>query len=653
VYRRPLALVLAALGVLSLASPVGAAERSRPFEGWPRERPVRAAGETPSAEVPPGEHPVRAAAVPDDDLYWLQWGAKTVGMEAAWDVTTGEASTVIAVVDSGVDTGFVDLDPRLLPGWDFVDDDADPSDPFGHGTFVALIAAAGGFEGNAQVGDIAGYCWECRILPVRVLDGNGEGDTGVVADGIVYAVDNGADIINLSLTSKGSSQSLEDAIEYAQANDVLVVAASGNQMTPYESVTEPRYPAALPGVVSVSASGRSDKLFPWSFRGSWSQVAAPGCLFYDPDFGYDFCGTSFASPAVAGILGLGMSVDPLATDEALVNALYTSVKAISGVAHGRVSASKFLTMLADDVEATRVSGTNRINTAIALSQRAFPGGATDVVIARADSYADGLAAAPLAGAKGAPLLLTGSTSLSSAVKAEINRLGATTAWLIGGEGALSTAVETGLATTTVTEVHRLEGANRYDTAGAIGEQVDADVGGTTVDVVSAGGFADAVAVSNLAAKEQAPILLVTKDGVPQDTWDSILAIAPENIVVVGGTTVVDDGVVTELENETGATVERVAGLDRYDTSRQLAERAVLAGLDEGKIWVATGTNWPDALAAGPDAAAAGAVLLLTSPTSATMVNTWLDGVVATEVVVVGGVLSVRDATMYSMQAHLD
>jgi cell wall-associated protease len=578
-------------------------------------------------------------------------------MESAWATTTGSNTTVIAVLDTGVkaDGTYPDLNGKVLPGWDFIDNDSNADDEndgyfdpneIGHGTMVSLIAAGLGDDGFGM----AGYCWQCRILPVRVLDETGAGDMDTVAQGINWAVANGADLINLSLTGPEPSDDVRTAVANAQSAGVAIVAAAGNQSFLTPDVNKPLYPAALSGVISVGASNTSDSLYSWSFRGaSWVQVAAPGCIF-----GEEECGTSFASPAVAGIIGLGMSVDPAATDDSLKNALYTSVKPISGVAHGRVDAVQFLTMLADDVEATRVAGATRVDTAIALSQRAYPSGATDVILARSDNYADALAAAPLAGAHGAPVLLTPSSALPGVVKDEINRLGATTAWLVGGTSAISPSVESSVLTTSVDTTHRIFGDDRYGTAGEIGKEVDTTVNASTVYVASAKGFADAVAVSNLAAREKAPILLVTKDVVPTATLEAIEAIAPTtNIVIVGGVNVVSEGVRSTLASETGITVTRVGGTDRYDTSRLLALRAVGAGLDEKKVWVATGLNWPDALAAGPGAAAAGAVLLLTHPLAAPTVNDWLDGVTATEVLVAGGVSSVRDTTMYSMQAHLD
>jgi len=204
VARRSLPLLLAALGVLGVARPA------------------------PVAAVPePQEFPVHAVGVvPNDPVYPNQWGPKKIGMEDAWAVTTGADSAVIAVVDTGVDPSYPDLAAKVLPGLDFVDNDANAFDehPDRHGSFVALVAAA---MGNDATG-MAGHCWQCKILPVRVLDENGLGDTGRLAAGIAWAADHGADVINLSLAGPASSSTLENAVAYAQARGVAVVAAAGD-----------------------------------------------------------------------------------------------------------------------------------------------------------------------------------------------------------------------------------------------------------------------------------------------------------------------------------------------------------------------------------------------------------------------------------------
>ena len=224
-----------------------------------------------------------------------QWPIATNGFEAAWALETGSSDVTIAVLDTGVDHD-ANLTHRL-PGISFVD--GDPGvDPTGHGTWVAEIAAAA----HDDIG-IAGMCPGCTILPVQVGDDTGRVPWSAAALGITWAVDNGADIINLSFGGRVQSQVLTDAVNYALANDVIVVAAAGNNGTPTDF-----FPAAIPGVLGVAAHDEHHERYTWSNYGDWADVSAPGCTMGRLDDGYvPICGTSFATPTIAGTLGLVLS----------------------------------------------------------------------------------------------------------------------------------------------------------------------------------------------------------------------------------------------------------------------------------------------------------------------------------------------------------
>ncbi len=240
---------------------------------------------------------------PSDPQWSRQWGPRTIGAPQAWDLTIGTRRTVIAIVDTGVDPNQPDLRGRVLRGWDFQNNDANPADDMGHGTAVAGVAAA---AGNDRIG-IAGMCWTCRILPVKVLNRHGSGTHSNVAAGIVWAADHGADVINLSIASPGGSTVLAGAVDYALRKGVVVVAAAGN-----DGSKRRNYPAALPGVLSVAASNQADALYRWSNHGSWVRLAAPGCA-YTTKRGSNWswwCGTSFATPLVAGTVALVKSLRP-------------------------------------------------------------------------------------------------------------------------------------------------------------------------------------------------------------------------------------------------------------------------------------------------------------------------------------------------------
>jgi subtilisin family serine protease len=254
----------------------------------------------------------------------------------AWSRTTGDPATVIAVVDTGVDPSHPELAGRLAPGYDFVNGDADPGDDNGHGTAVAGIVAA---AGDNHIG-VAGYCWRCRVMPLKVLDANGSGFASDVARAVVWATDEGARVINASLGGPLEDSSLAAAAQYAALRGALLVAAAGN-----DSSSQLEYPAALPAVVSVGASNPSDALYSFSNQGA--AVAAPGeNTTTTRGGGYErFLGTSSAAPVVSGIAGLLFSLVPSATPAGVASALEQSAVPIVGVTFGRVDAQRALANL--------------------------------------------------------------------------------------------------------------------------------------------------------------------------------------------------------------------------------------------------------------------------------------------------------------------
>ncbi len=167
----------------------------------------------------------QAAVIPTDPQWTHAWGPKLIHAPEAWNVTTGKSSTIIAIVDTGVDRTQPDLRGRVLNGWDFVGNDGNPRDDNGHGTAVAGVAAA---AANNGVG-IAGMCWHCEILPVKVLNANGSGFHSNIAAGIIWATKHGADVINLSLAGPSQANVIASAVAFARNHGVVVVAAAGNE----------------------------------------------------------------------------------------------------------------------------------------------------------------------------------------------------------------------------------------------------------------------------------------------------------------------------------------------------------------------------------------------------------------------------------------
>jgi len=254
-----------------------------------------------------------------------------------WEETWGSDSVIIAILDTGADFNHPDLDDKLFSnGYDFINDDPDPTDDHGHGTIVAGIAAA---ETNNGEG-IAGVAWNCKILPIKIVDNTGWSDVSTEIDGINWAILNGADVINLSLGGPGVSQSEQDAIRAAYNNGVVVVAAAGNDgVATY-------YPAAYPECMAVAATNSSDERvtflntatdpLPWeSNYGSEIDVAAPGdwvlslyptSLTTPPFLPYTWAsGTSLSTPHVAGLAALIRSIKPELSAEDIMDVIrYTA-----------------------------------------------------------------------------------------------------------------------------------------------------------------------------------------------------------------------------------------------------------------------------------------------------------------------------------------
>ena len=276
---------------------------------------------------------------PNDPAWPDQWGLRTAGFPKAWDITHGSSKVIVAVLDTGVDGSHPDLKGAMVPGRDIVHRDDDPADDNGHGTAVAGIIAA---RGNNRIG-LAGACWSCLVMPVKVLGKDGTGTTSDVSAGIIWAADHGARVINLSLGAPGTTDAMSEAIAYASSKDVVVVASAGNSGS-----ATPFYPAAAGSVISVAATNQADKLYSWSNRGAWVLVAAPGCNDAPwPGGGYvSFCGTSAAAPLVAGLAALIRSAKPTATAAETVDAVTKAVDKIStDVRGGRVNAGVALSTL--------------------------------------------------------------------------------------------------------------------------------------------------------------------------------------------------------------------------------------------------------------------------------------------------------------------
>lgn len=258
---------------------------------------------------------VAPAAAPNDPYAGSQWHLAKMGLPGAWDTTQG-AGVTIAVLDTGIDATHPDLAARMVPGWNFYDNNSDTRDVNGHGTAVAGAATA---TLNNGVG-VAGTAGQALLMPVRIADANGYAYWSTVAQGLTWASDKGARVANISYGGVATSSAVQAAAQYMRSRGGLVVVAAGNN-----GIDEGVPPTST--MIVVSATDANDVKTSWSSYGSFVSVAAPGQDIWTTTRGGGYqawWGTSLASPVVAGVVGLMMSARPAMSNTQVESLLYSS-----------------------------------------------------------------------------------------------------------------------------------------------------------------------------------------------------------------------------------------------------------------------------------------------------------------------------------------
>jgi subtilisin family serine protease len=286
---------------------------------------------------------IHVDAIPNDPGFVQQWGLTAINAPAAWDITTGSPSVVIALIDSGVDLTNPDIAPKVwtnpvptadgypndFHGWNFVNNTANIQDDNGHGTHVAGIMAAA--SDNAY--GVAGVDWGAHIMPLKTIDAFGNGSVDAAVSAIYYAVAHGAKVINASWSGPSADLALENAISYANSRGVVFVTAAGNESVNNDMI--PSYPAnydtLLPNVLSVAAVDQSGNLADFSNYGaSTVGLGAPGVnilsTYLSSQGGFTtLSGTSMATPFVSGVVALLAGEHPEYTAAQLVQRILATV----------------------------------------------------------------------------------------------------------------------------------------------------------------------------------------------------------------------------------------------------------------------------------------------------------------------------------------
>lgn len=298
------------------------------------------------------------AVTPDDPRFSEQWAldnrgqnggqfGSDIGVSSAWQISTGAQSTVIAVIDSGIDFTHPDLINNQwtnsavgtgedVHGWDYITDSGTVKDEQGHGTAIAGIISAQGNNGSG----ISGVMWRASLMSLRVLDGSGTGDIASAIEAIDYAAGHGAQIINLSWGTSGNSVAFKHAIERAIRRNVVVVCSAGNDGKDIDAAAY--YPASFgsKNLISVAATDNFDQLASWS---NWSArqvtIAAPGTNILTTQKGggyWTVTGTSASAPLVSGVAGLIKTAQPSLSTAGVWKAITASARQSASLT-GRVS----------------------------------------------------------------------------------------------------------------------------------------------------------------------------------------------------------------------------------------------------------------------------------------------------------------------------
>jgi|GEM_PF-1428432 len=561
-----------------------------------------------------------------------QWHYDMLFLQEAWDIETGSNDVRIAVLDTGVDYTHPGLNNHvnLEFGKNFVEADfqQDPMDRNGHGTHVAGII--GGY------GLTAGVMEHVTLIPIKVLDDEGQGVNLWIYDGILHAIEMESDVINISFGSTSHSQLIKSAMDLAEEEGIVVVAATGN-----DGIEGLQYPAAYPTVLSVGSVNPQGIRSVFSNYGEGLDLMASGEGIYSTVLQgkYQFrTGTSMAAPQVSGIVGLVRSIQPdmsPAEIRALLRQNTSQGESYDVHNYGQGVLNSFEALktlvpeeideIMEDLSVTRrIFGENRYQTAYEIAMDKYEeSGADTIILVRGDGPAsqpnvvDGLTASGLAGSLNAPIFLTPSNSLHPSVMQGIIDLGATEVIMVGGEMALETSVEDSLQLASIsTRRISLEGGNRYSTAAEVAKEMfslreqenlvdgqddgqeDGQSQGKTVIIARGDALVDALVAGPIAHREGFPILLVS-ERVPKATEDFILEENIENIIIIGGSAVVSEDVEDKLKSLASGEIIRLAGDEVYGENRYGTSMMVLNayGSETPEVTFVNGVSYVDAVAA--------------------------------------------------------
>ncbi len=682
---------------LAVAASAGAPAKGMPSViatgGRPVDQVLNELRADPAVEDAEPSYRVQLVAVSvNDPLPAGQYSLDQMRVRDAWTLSKG-GNGVVAVLDTGVQANHPDLSGRVLTGYDFVNDDTNAADDNGHGTWVAGIIAAKPNDGYG----IAGITWTDKILPVKIMTNQGTGSTSDLISGIRWAADHGATVINMSVGGFPYSQGVQDAINYAWNKGVVLVGAAGNN-----NREETFYPASMANVVSVSATQREDEFSHWSSYGSKVDVSAPGssvqttnctssaCLH--PDWGAHtyISGTSFATPNVAGVVALLRARYPTYTPQQIVDRLISTVddRGYGGFdiryGRGRVNAYRALggsvsqsgLLSGDALEGNNsLSSARLIPLGSATRPSLYPAGDVDVFAVdvpragRLDVRVTGVVDTRAYPWNKSSLPIDPIVELYDTAGKLLKRVDAV--WengtelaqvTVGGKARILVRISNYYASgnrtaysVTPTYVDTAKPATSARTPGPGATNVNYDgaltatfnepvtgVSGSSFVLRDTSGKTVAASVTYDSSTRRAT-LRPSKALAGEAPYTAVL---PSGIKDKAGNALAS----TSWTFATGKTAPRIAGADRFSTATALSASAFSSGVPVA--YVATGINFPDALAGAPAARAHGGPILLAEKSALPDVTkAELARLKPGRIVVLGGPMAVADGVLAALDAY--
>ncbi|MHB8125719.1 MAG: S8 family serine peptidase [Desulfitobacteriaceae bacterium] len=576
-----------------------------------------------------------------DSKYTKQWSLANAEVPSAWEMGATGKGITIAVIDTGIDLQHPDLADNIVPGYNALTGSAMHGanrDNNGHGTHVAGIAAAA-LNGIG----IVGVAYQAKIMPIKTMDKDGEGFDDAIAEGIVWAADHGAKIINLSLGSSGQTDILTHAIAYAINQGCLLVAAAGNFNPDTEKNPGVTYPAADPEVLAVSAADRYDQIAGYSCTGPQVVLAAPGSGIVSDWLNSTYAlvdGTSMAAPFVSGEAALIWSLHPGWNRQQIIQALEGGVRVRgsgrdSNYGYGLVNAALALKLTLEprtllspatvDQQGAQITGGDEKTQGVLTIAPQTLSKPTTVTVRVSDLPAPlPVGVSALSSVLNVEWGQTALQKMTTLTVSDVRMLAGLNYQLYRWDGSRWLAVGgqtsneqislgifipgiyvSGLKPGSPDDLPaRLAGQESVNTAIQIAEQAY-PLGADTIILARNDNFPDALAGAPLAAKMQAPILLTPSSGLTPDVRAEIAKLSPKTIYLLGGNMAISPGIQLELSSH--YVVKRLAGETCFGTAAAIARELGT----KGQAVLASGFSFPDALIIASWAASQGVPILLT------------------------------------------